>query len=638
MFERKREKDIAFEESLGDDWRKDLDIIEVPLGNKPLLYLGALIFLAGLIFVARIFYLDFYLGQFYVARAEANVNQYQQIPAPRGLIFDRNGAVLAENEASFAAFLDVKEFLRNDSVRDKTLAAIENILGISAEDVLGQVAAETNQELASPIVLNDDLSQAQTVQFEGLNLPTIAIRSSFKRKYLDGRIFSGVVGYTGLVNANDMKANPELGSDELIGRAGVEAFYDEELRGRPGEIVVTKNSKGEILSKSEKSQPQAGKSLRLTIDGDFQRYFYERLQAGLNSLGRKIGLGLALNPQNGEILALVSLPGFDSNILSGFGHSSEKSDILNSPDKPLFNRAVGGFYNPGSTIKPLVGVAALSEGVINPSREIFSPGYLDIPNPYDPSRPTRYLDWRYQGNVNLASAIAQSSNVYFYTVGGGADTKILKNGVAVDAGHINGLGINRLYEWWQKFGLGGKTGIDLPGEASGFLPNAEWKENKTGTRWFLGDTYNVSIGQGNLLVTPIQLLNYVSSIANGGKLYEPTLNIDKPHPNLLSDLTYLKPEMKEVEKGMVEAVTSPLGTAYKLNDLGFSAAAKTGSAQIKNNEQVNALFVGYAPVDNPQIAVLVMVENALEGSLNAVPIAKDALNWYYWNRIKVNHQ
>lgn len=633
MFERKREKDVAFEESLGDDWQKDLDVIEVPIGNKPLFYLGALIFLAGLVFAARILYLDFYLGQFYVAKAEANISQYWQIPAPRGLIFDRNGAVLAENEASFAALLDTKEFLRNDSVRDKTLGAVENILGISAEDVLGQVAAETSQELASPIVLNDDLTQSQLVQLEGLNLPTLAVRNDFKRKYIDSPIFSDVVGYTGLVSPSDMKTNPDLGSDELIGRAGVEAFYDDELRGQPGEIVAIKNSRGEILSQSEKSQPQVGQSLRLTIDGDFQRYFYERLQAGLNSLGRKIGLGLAINPQNGEILALVGLPSFDSNVLSSSGHSAEKSDILNSPDKPLFSRAVSGFYNPGSTIKPLVGIAALSEGVIDPSTEIFSPGYLDIPNPYDPSRPTRYLDWRYQGNVNLASAIAQSSNVYFYTVGGGAATQILKNGVAVDTGRVGGLGINRLDEWWQKFGLGEKSGVDLPNEASGFLPTAEQKEKKTGTPWLLGDTYNVSIGQGDLLVTPIQLLNYISSIANGGKIYEPVVNLAKSHPQLLGDLSYLEPEIREVEKGMVKAVTSPLGSAYKLNDLGFSVAAKTGTPQIKNNEQVNALFVGYAPVNNPQIAVLVLVENALEGSLNAIPIAKDVLNWYYWNRI-----
>jgi len=541
---------------------------------------------------------------------------------------------LVKNQVAFSAFLDTRIFLQQKDTEEPTLEAIRNIFGLTPEEVWAAVREKSAEEFATLVVLSDDLSQSQLVKLRSLSLPALVISSDFKREYVDGPVFSSVLGYIGRVSPDDLAGNGNLSAGDFVGKAGVEAYYDSELRGVPGVVVKLRDAHGNILDEVLKNKPQIGKELRLTIDGEFQKYFYGRMLAGLQALGRQSGVGLAVNPETGEVLALVNFPSYDNNVFSLSHKSDERAGILNSDLKPLFNRAVSGMYNPGSTIKPLVGVAALSENVIDPSREIFSPGYLDVPNPYDPEHPTRYLDWRYQGNVDLVSAISQSSNVYFYTVGGGAATQILKNGVVIDTDRIDGLGINRLNEWWQKFGLGKKLGVDLPNEASGFLPTAEWKKKKTGRPWMLGDTYNVSIGQGDLLVTPIQLLNCISSIANGGKIYKPTLNLDKPHTEFLGDITYLEPEIKEIQKGMIEAVTSPMGTAYRLNDLGFSVAAKTGSAQIKNNEQVNALFIGYAPTDKPQIAVLVLVENALEGSLNAVPIAKDVLNWYYWNRVK----
>jgi penicillin-binding protein 2 len=255
-----------------------------------------------------------------------------------------------------------------------------------------------------------------------------------------------------------------------------------------------------------------------------------------------------------------------------------------------------------------------------------------VPNPYSSSTPTKYLDWRYQGTINLASAIAQSSDVYFYlTVGGSPISTPMLNDPS-DYG-ISGLGINKLGQWWKTFGFGKTTGIDLPNESQGFLPTPDWKEAKTKKPWLLGDTYNVSIGQGDFLVSPLQLLAGIDMIANGGTVYRPYLNASST-PFVNKDLTYLLPEIQEVQKGMRLAVTSPLGTAYALHDLPFAACAKTGSAQIHDNSQENALFVGYASCENPQIAVLLLIENAREGSLNVVPVAKDVLNWYYENRLK----
>lgn len=256
-----------------------------------------------------------------------------------------------------------------------------------------------------------------------------------------------------------------------------------------------------------------------------------------------------------------------------------------------------------------------------------------MPNPYNPASPSKHLDWQYQGSVNLTSALAQSSDVYFYIVGGGSPAKStpLLNDPS-DYG-ISGLGIDRLHTWWQKFGFGTSTGIDLPSESIGFLPTPAWKQKHSGTPWLLGDTYNVSIGQGDLLVTPIQLIDYIGAIANGGDIYRPFLNASST-PVVAEDLTSLAAEIKQVQEGMKAGVTSPKGTSYTLHNLPFSVCAKTGSAQVENNTQENALFVGYAPCDNPQIAILILIENSRAGSLNAVPVAGDVLNWYYENRIK----
>ena len=636
MFKRKKQKKtVAFEESLNDEWDRDAGIVEVPLGNRPFFYLGIVI--TVIVFSVAIKILFFAADEkYYDARAEANATQSKRTAAPRGLIYDSEGDILAENKAAFAVFLDPREFLENESLEASTLAAIQNILGISSGTVWSLVNEGSAQDFIAPIVLSENVNQNQLVNLQALNLPTLIIKSDFERDYPKGPAFSTVLGYVGRVNGNDIKTNPGLSGDDFIGKAGVEAFYDNALRGTPGVKVAFRNAQGNILTEEAESQPVIGNSLQLTIDGGLQSYFYSRLKSGLAVLGRRIGVGIAINPQTGEVLSLVNLPGFDNNVFSGSGNSGEIQDLLSSPDEPLFDRAVSGLYNPGSTIKPLEGVGALHDGVIDSTREIFSPGYLLVPNPYNTSTPSRYLDWKYQGSVNLVSALAQSSDVYFYIIGGGSpamSTPMLND--PSDYG-ISGLGISRLYSWWEKFGLGKPTGIDVPSEESGFLPTPEWKQRKMGTPWLLGDTYNVSIGQGDLLLTPLQLLNYIDAIANGGKIYRPFLNASST-PQVLEDLSSLLPEINEVQKGLRATVNAPAGTAYTMNDLPFSVCAKTGSAQVKNNQQENALFVGYAPCDNPKIAILILIENSKEGSLNAVPIAKDVLNWYYENRLAANH-
>jgi penicillin-binding protein 2 len=606
---------LGFDETVADSVFSGLEYKEQPLQRRVFWGILSIAILVSLFVILRLVILGVVWHKHYAELAVANANEETAIIARRGVITDRYGKPLVENRQAFSVFLNVAEMIKNNE-ESKVLDAAENILGLNRNEVETKIKA-VNLEEANDIPLARDISRDQDIAIESLNISSLHIEYDYARVYPDGEVFSHVVGFVG-----------QSDKDNLIkGRAGLEAYYDSELRGKDGVRMTPRNAKGVAQGPGMIKPPIAGKDLTTTIDADFQKYFYARMLSGLESLGRTSGVGLAMDPTSGAVIALLSFPSFDPNNIAA---------SLNNSNNPLFNRAVSGSYNPGSTIKPLVGVAALKEGVITPDRKVFSPGYLFVPNPYNPSSPGRYLDWRYQGYVDLSSAIAQSSNVYFYLVGGGSppQNSPLLNDPA-DYG-IKGLGINRLYNWWQTFGLGKLTGIDLPGEVAGFLPTQDWKEKHSGTPWLLGDTYNVSIGQGDLSITPFQLLDYISAIANGGKIYRPFINAAIT-PTILKDLSFLLPQINEVRKGMREAVTSQLGTSYTMNDLPFPVCAKTGTAQVQSNAKENAMFVGYAPcgdkAGNPQIAILILVENAKQGSLNAVPIAKDVLSWYYNNRI-----
>lgn len=635
MRRKKHDLDLLFEEAVGDNLSRDLDVAEIALDNRPFFYVSVILGLIVCAVVVRILWLGVVQGPWYEARASANMNRIEKLAAPRGIIEDRNGVVLAENNAVFFAVLNVREFLRNQEFQAPTLHAVQEILAIPEKEITLMIENAGEDRLGEPIVLNTQLTQKQIVDLSSFELPTLSVIPGFERKYISGPIFSHVIGYTGYPNEETLSERPELSASDEVGKAGIEYQYDSELRGEPGKVVLLRDSRGRVLEEEQKGNAKIGKTLRLTIDAELQKYIYNRLQSGLRSLGRQSGAGIAMNPKTGEVLALVSLPGFDNNFFASPGHNEERRNLLTSKSKPMFNRVISGVYSPGSTIKPLVGVAALEEGVVNAEKKIYSPGYLEVPNRYDPSKPSRFVDWRPQGWVDLSSALAQSSNVYFYLVAGGSPQQIPGSRAIEGQEGIRGLGITRLHEWWRKFGLGSLTHIDLPGEAVGLLPAPESKEKNTGTPWLLGDTYNVSIGQGDLLITPIQLLNYINVVANNGVAYVPRVALKNEPSEILIDLSALSSEIKEAQKGMNEAAEAPLGTAYQFfHDLPFEVGAKTGTAQIMFNTQANAFFVGYAPFENPEISILILVENAVEGSLNTVPIAKDVLNWYYENRIK----
>jgi penicillin-binding protein 2 len=484
--------------------------------------------------------------------------------------------------------------------QDQVLAAAQNVLNISNDQLASEIAA-TNLEQGSQILLMRDVSREQVIALQSLNLSSIELQNDYQRYYPnEAQAFSTVVGYVGQTSD----------SNQAKGLAGLEKYYDSTLRGIDGETITPRNAQGQLKGSEVIDPPQSGQNVTTTIDGPFQQYFYDRMLSGLQKLNRTGGVGLAIDPRNGQVLAMVSFPTFDPNNVAA---------SLNDPNEPLFNRAVSGQYSPGSTIKPLDATAVLKEGVITTTKQILSIGYITLPNPYNPSHPNKFLDWQPQGWVDIYSALARSSDVYFYEVCGGFETQ-------------PGIGITKLEQYWNLFGLGKPTGINLPGEASGFIPDPSNYQKTNGRPWTIGDTYNAAIGQGDLQVTPIQLLDYISAIANNGPSYKPSLLLSAtPTPDF--DLSYLSPQFTEVRKGMGDAVSKPYGTAYLLNTLPFQVAAKTGSAQTNNNTKVNALFVGYAPANAPQVEILVLIENGYESILNAVPIAKDVMAWYYQNRI-----
>lgn len=606
---------------LADEYVED-DFIEIPLSDRAFRYFFLAVAAVFAVIFVRVFYIGVSQHGFYATKAMANISDLSVEVAPRGIINDTFGNPLVENVPSFNVFVAPANLPKDETSRNQVLDTAIADLGLDKASIEKEITGKTFSP-TDTVLLKSDIDHNELISLSSENLPGIEILPSFKTIDTTPLKFSHIIGYSSLATAADLKNNANLTPNDLVGRAGLESYYDSYLRGTDGKKEFLTNAAGKIEGENTVRNPVPGDTVNTYIDGPLQIALYDALQKDLSNLNRSVASAIAIDPQNGHILALVDIPGYDPNNIASY---------LNAPNQPLFNRAVSGLYSPGSTIKPLVATGALTEGILDPNHEIFSPGYLYVPNPYDPGHPTKFLDWQYQGWVDLYSALARSSDVYFYEVGGGF-------------GSQQGLGITRLRQWWQKFRLDQKTGIDLPGEESGFLPSPAWKERTQHLPWTLGDTYNVAIGQGALVITPIELIDYIAAIANGGKLYQPEImkNIVSPDgkvvvenkPKVLSDLS---PEIGKylplVQKGMDEGVSKPYGTSYMLHDLPIPVAAKTGSAQVKNNSETNAFFVGYAPVKDPQIALLVLVENAKEGSLNAVPVARDFFLWYYENRIK----
>ncbi|HOD96645.1 MAG TPA: penicillin-binding protein 2 [Candidatus Paceibacterota bacterium] len=603
---------------------EELSRLEVSIGkwglNSIFLFgIFLLIFALGLVG-----YLNFAKGDEYQQIAQKNALKSIPIIADRGLIFDNHNRVLVYNQEVFDLVF-FPAYLPVDKIeREKILKKIEEKPEIAA--AINKENLEEDDPLES-IILQSNLSREEAIRWESYfaGYSAVQVIRQNLRQYTSPLAFSHILGYVGRVSAEDIQKNPLYSNFVKIGKAGLESFYEDNLRGQDGEIKVLRNAYMEILGQSVVKEPVAGNNLYLTIDADLQEYSYKTLARQIDNLGKERGgVVIVSDPQSGEILSLVSYPGYDINSLSKGITQKEFETLINSKVTPLFNRTVSGLYNPGSTIKPIIAIAALEENIIDPFKKIETHGYITIPNPYFPDRPSIFVDWRNNGVVNMQDAIARSSNVYFYIIGGGYEDFV-------------GLGIERIRNYLEKFQFNLVTGIDLPAEKVSNIP-----DEKSKNPWRIGDTYNVSIGQGDLLTTPIRLITSLNVMINGGKILRPYLldhiadnnqrTIFQNEIQVAKDNFLNSKNIEIVKEGMRKTVTSPLGTAHTLIDLPFSVGGKSGSAQTSGNTKTNALFYAFAPYDDPQISVLILIEDVPEGSLNAIPVAKDILMWYYKNR------
>ena len=485
-----------------------------------------------------------------------------------------------------------------------------------------------NRETTEPVLLVSDLPKDVLIDLEAqlIKIPAVFISEEAERNYIEGPLFSHLLGYTGKVSSNDLKTDSYYSILDYIGKDGLELQYENELRGTPGKLAVMVDSNNNVLKTLVAEEPKTGNNLILNADKDLERLLTGVLNEKIIETNSTGAAAVVLNPKTGEVLSLVSLPNFDNNIFNSSLDDKAYQAIIKDKRKPFFNRAVSGAYSSGSTIKPFIAAAALNENVVSPDYKVDDTlGYITIKNQYDPDITYIFHDWKAHGFVDIRKAIAVSANVYFYVIGGGY-------------GNIKGLGIEKIEKYLKMFGFGLFLGIDLPAESSGLVPNPAWKKSAKNEAWYTGDTYNVSIGQGDVLVTPLQLAAAISAVANDGILYKPKVvskitdagnnTIKEFKPEIIRDINIDKEKIKIVKEGMRKAVTE--GSAYLLNDLPIKVAGKTGTAQVTNTfRKTNAWFVGFAPYDNPEIAIAIVIEGAGEGSTAAVPVAKQVFEWYY---------
>ena len=394
-----------------------------------------------------------------------------------------------------------------------------------------------------------------------------------------------ILGYTGLPTKEILESDKNISSEEIVGKDGIEEWYDKFLRGTHGINLIERDSQGNSVSESVQTDPKNGDKLTLNIDSKIQEYLFATMGSVIKDKGFEGGSAVILDVNDGNVLAMTNFPEYDPKVLSDGGPTSLINGYINNKNKPFVNRAVSGLYAPGSIVKPLIALAALNEKIISPEKKILSTGSISIQNPFFPDKKTVFKDWKAHGWVDMRHALAVSSDVYFYEIGGGFED-------------IKGLGINKIYEYAKKFGLGEKTGIDLGGEKEGVVPNQQVKEknNPNDPTWRVGDTYISAIGQGYFLTTPIEMAVYAASIANNGKIVTPKLvkNENFYPPAQPKDIDIPEEYFKIAKEGIRMVVTE--GTAQGLSFPDLKIAAKTGTAEVGGSKNyIHSWIIGFYP-------------------------------------------
>ena len=589
---------------------------------------GVVIALLVLMIISRVFYLTVIQHEHFTTLAKSNRVKITPIPPIRGLIYSRDGVLLAENKPSFSLEVIPEQI---DDV-DVLIKQLKEIINIEESDIVRFKKSLKKQRRFESVPLRFNLNEEEVALFSvnRHRFSGVDVVAGLNRYYPLGKEMVHTIGYVARIDEDDVKSLNEsnYSGTTHIGKLGVEKSYESILHGEVGFQQVEVNAQGRVIRVLDRSAPKPGENLHLTIDLSLQKIADDALKD-------KRGAIVAMDPTNGDILAFVSSPGYDPNkFVNGIDNKSYQA-LLSSEDKPLINRAIQGKYPPGSTIKPFLGLVGLESGVRNLRDESWCPGWFSLKG-----HEHRYRDWKKGGHgyTDLHKAITQSCDVFFYIL-------------AYD------LGIDRIFEGLSQFGFGKLSGIDIGGEAKGLLPSREWKRDVMGQAWFPGETLIMGIGQGYALSTPMQLAKATAILANKGKAVTPRLVTSTS--NIITNEVKLLPSHKENEiiikdeshwddiiNAMRDVVHGPGGTAWRSGlNADYEFAGKTGTAQVigiaqdkeyKKDEiaeefQDHALFIAFAPVEKPRIALAIIVENGGGGSHTAAPIARKLLDQFMHN-------
>jgi len=585
---------------------------------------GAMVLLLIGVLIARLYYLQVVQYQHHSTLSENNRVHVQPIPPNRGLIFDRTGKLIADNRPSFSLTVTRE---RAEDWR-KTLDTVVEVLELSSEErELFEKRVLQGRRPFEPVPIMYELSEEQIARIavDQFRLPGVEVAAQLVRHYPQGEHFAHSVGYVGRINEAEVKQLDPVNysGTHHIGKTGIERFYEDALHGQVGYEEVETNARGRVLRVLKRTDPIPGKDITLTLDLELQ----EAAEAAL--AGRR-GAIVALQPATGEVLAMVSQPSFDPNLFVTGISFKAYGELRDSIDQPLFNRVLRGLYPPGSTIKPMMAVAGLDTGVVTEDSKVFDPGFFQLPNVKH-----KYRNWNRGGDgwVDLETAILRSNDTYFY-----------------DLAHK--MGIDRMHEYMTRFGIGQRVALDMFEETAGLMPSREWKRARYRQPWYPGETVILGIGQGYMQTTPLQLAQATALMATQGKWIRPHLaksveGVSPVDPEPVPDIQLRDPDYWDAAIDGMEAVLhSARGTAKKVGDTSvYRIAGKSGTAQvvaIKQGERYDseklaerhrdhALFVAFAPVHDPQIAVAVMVENGESGSGVAAPVAKQVMDAWLLN-------
>jgi len=569
--------------------------------------------------IGRMAHLQWFNYERYHGLAEGNRISVETLPPTRGKIFDRNHILLADNQPVFTLSM-IRE--KMDDIHALELALMNLLEQTKPERIEKYFKKFRRLNRAKSYTLPFSLTEEQAARFSVISykFPGVTLTARLKRVYPNKSTAVHALGYVGRINTKELKTLDDsiYRGTQIIGKSGIERFYETRLHGLPGVQQIETNARGRILRKLETVPATPGENLHLTIDIELQKYaesLFTDMRGGL----------VAMDPQNGEILSFVSMPTFDPNLFVDGIDQKNYDRLLYNPDRPFINRVINGQYPPGSTIKPLIALGAIENDFISPTKKIYDPGFIEFAG-------IRYRDWKRTGHglVDMNSAIAESCDTYFYELG-------------------LTMGIDSIHDSMSPFGFGRITDVDIIGESKGILPSQEWKKATKGKSWYRGETINSSIGQGYHLTTPLQLAKATAILANRGKIIQ---------PHLLRGAVNLEPaEQIEIKKisnwekviqGMQDVMHGEKGTARRHGKgLPFIMAGKTGTAQVfsLNSAKYDAsaidkslhdhsLFVGFAPVDNPKIAVAVIAENSGSGSKVAAPMAVKVIARYLEDKLE----